>query len=756
MRFKLLIENIKHHFIISFLLLISLSLLFSMFLIRLEYVDFIVKYNQEEYLYENNYFDIVIQSTTGVSTYGSKEFRSEYEKCSSFCQVAVLGDCNGKSLIINVYEGKTDINDEKYDYKNVFHFDANLQSNQTIITKELSENLDVSIGDTITIHVGEKTYPYKVIKIVDEDGFFSKNTMLTTGTTISKEFLYLPTMSNLIYIKLNNLDNLDDVYQKLDKSYDAYSVINVRDTKYFKSIISTDANIYISMTIIILFGLFLLIRKIYQKKLKKQQELINNFQYAYYQKYNYLARSVLFILSYILSIVIGQIFFSITSNFYNNPFDYKITLSSCFALLIFAMVVYCLLLIKVKIKKPKKYEVYILGFLGILIGIEILSLLIKNKQLFAITSVIITISFIALLIYLICKSFKKIKSFLKRIYLYDLGKKSPIEKLIIGMYIIIACFFSILISSLTYYNNGINKLDSMIKIKTLVISEDKKLSEDKTVNYEKVGVYDFIRINDGKKDYDIDTVLGFDVSQIEKYTDIILTDKEKEQFASTDSIILPLYFRNKLGCQVGDAIEVKCPGDIGTKEYRIVKFMDGIYWKIAIINRDDKMMNGYVISDDLSGLKNNLNKTKYNVINVEKQILSIQSFYKTNIKQVSLMLIFIMLIFLVFMFYLAYIDFEIKKESIEKLMILGLSNDKLLGLNIFKMSIHMIITAILSILLSSVVTYFFDDIASIFKTTFYIKFSMKYVLASALLMLICLGLGMLYTMYIMLKNKKTE
>lgn len=749
MRFKLLIENVKHHFIISFLLWISLSFLFAMFLIQLEYVNFIARYNQEEYLYKNNYFDIVIQSTTGLSTYGSKEFRDEYKECAAFARVSVLGECKETSTILTIYEGKIDQNDKKYNYQYAFHFDAKLDERQTIITKELANQLQASIGDTIDVHIGEKTYSYDIINIVENEGFFEKNAMLTCGTTISKEFLYLPTLSNVIYIKLNQLSDADSVYQNLNKTYEAYTVMNHRDIEYFKSMVTTDPKVYIAITILILFCLFLLIRKIYVKKLKKQQELMSRFQFSYYQTYNYLARSILFILSYFLAIIIVQLFFSITSRFYTHSFSYQLRGISYLSLLVFAGMIYILLLIKVKIKKFHNHRVYIVPFLGILIMLEVYTLWSHNIPVFSLILVLLIISFIGICLHCMSKGFKTIKSFLKRIYLYDLGKHSSIEKLILGLYIIIACFFSILISSLTYYNSGIAKISSMFKIKNVVIAEQE-------LAYDRIGVYDFIRVNDGQKDYEIDTVLGLDALQIETYTDIVLTDKEKEQFErqDIDSIILPLYFRNKLRCQVGDTLEVKCPGDVGVKQYRIVKFIDGIYWKVAIVNHNDNMMNGYLINDDVSTLKNNLSKTKYTMMNVEQQVLTIQSFYQTNIQQVSIMLLFIMFIFVFFMFYLVYIDFETKEQSIKKLNILGVSNQELIQLNVFKMMLHMIITFVLSILLSSVVTYFFDDIASIFRTTFYVRFDIKYVCLSSILMLICLGLGTLYTIYIMLKTNK--
>ena len=170
-------------------------------------------------------------------------------------------------------------------------------------------------------------------------------------------------------------------------------------------------------------------------------------------------------------------------------------------------------------------------------------------------------------------------------------------------------------------------------------------------------------MNDGMKDLTIDTILGLDANQVGKYTGVSLTDDELEQYSNQDSIILSVYFRNKLNCQIGDEIQVTLPETDEYKNYRIIKFIDTIYWKFAIMSKNDAMMNGYIISDDVEGLKNNLNRTTYNVIDVKKQIMNIKAFYQTNLQQVAIVLIFIMMIFIFFLFYLSYVDLESKKES---------------------------------------------------------------------------------------------
>lgn len=748
MRIKLFIKNIKSHFIISILLCISLSFFMAILLMKLEYTHFMINYNLEEYIYEHNGFDIVIQSTSGISTYGSKEFRDQYEKCASFYQVAVVGDANGKSQVINVFEGKTDSNDEKYNYQNAFSFDSAMQSHQTIITQDLAKTLNLSINDKITLHIGDSVYTYEVIKIVDNEGLFSKNSMLITGTTISKAFAYLSTMSNIIFIKVNDINHLDTIYQKLNMAYESYHVTNVRDREYLKSLVSTDANVYIMMAVFILFGLFLFIRKIYQKKLNKQSRFISSYNKVYYQEYVFLARCILFVVSYLLSLMIVQLYFSFTASFYSHPFRYFIHIKNCFLLLCVCIGIYFLLSMKINLKNYSNKKVYMFVILGILIVMEILAILFHHKALLGIISILLAFIAICVLMILVFPFLKKIKSLLKRFYTYDLNRHSILDKLMIIMYIIIACFFSIIITSMTSYHKSIEEMDQLINIQTLVVT-----NKEEKLSYDKIGVYDCIKMNDGMKDLTIDTILGLDANQVGKYTGVSLTDDELEQYGNQDSIILSVYFRNKLNCQIGDEIQVKLPETDEYKNYRIIKFIDTIYWKFAIMSKNDAMMNGYIISDDVEGLKNNLNRTTYNVIDVKKQIMNIKAFYQTNLQQVAIVLIFIMMIFIFFLFYLSYVDLESKKESIKKLKKLGLSNKKLIGMNRFKMIIDMLTSFILSILFSSIVVYFFDDIALIFHTTFFIRYHLNIIVRSSLLMLVCICLGTLYTNYVISKEK---
>ena len=749
MRIKLLVQNIRCHFVISVLLWMSLSFLLAITLMKLEYTQFVMHYNLEEYVYQNNGFDIVIQSTMGISTYGSKQFRDQYEKCASFYRVAVVGEANEKSEVINVFEGKTDYNDQKYSYQNAFSFDATLLSNQTIITTDLAQTLGIDINDTITLHIGENTYTYEVVKIVNNEGFFSRHSMLVTGTVISKTFSYIFTMVNLICIKVNDRNELKNIHQNLNTIYESYQVTNIRDQEYIESLISKDADVYIMMTIFILLGLFLLIRSVYRKKLKKQQKFLSSYSRKYYQKYLMLARGILFLLSYILAIGIVQTYFYFTAGFYSHPFRHFIHWSNCLIVFLVGIVLYGMLSVNIKIKNKINKKVYWFPFIGILILIEIVALCFQYSILLGFTSVILAFCIVYLVILFVFHSFQKIKSFLKRVYVYDLSKHSILDKINIGMYITIACFFSIILTSMIHYHQSIQEMNQLIRMETVVVT-----NKEENVPYDKIGIYDCIKINDGKQDLTIDTVLGLDAEQVGKYTSTKLTTEEGIQYNSGNSILLSVYFKNKLNCQIGDEIKVKLPETDTYKTYRIIQFIDTIYYKFAIISKDDTMMVGYVIQDNLEGLKHNLNRTTYNVIDVEKQTMSIQNFYQINFKQVVIVLGFIMLIFLFFLFYLSYVDLENKKESIRRLKQLGLSNQKCIRLNVYKMGSYMLISFPLAIFLSSVVVYFFEDIASLFHTTFFIHYHFQIILLASFCMLVCMSLGMLYTNYVICKEKR--
>ena len=219
--------------------------------------------------------------------------------------------------------------------------------------------------------------------------------------------------------------------------------------------------------------------------------------------------------------------------------------------------------------------------LGILIVMEILAILFHHKALLGIISILLAFIAICVLMILFFPFLKKIKSLLKRFYTYDLNRHSILDKLMIIMYIIIACFFSIIITSMTSYHKSIEEMDQLINIQTLVVT-----NKEENLSYDKIGVYDCIKMNDGMKDLTIDTILGLDANQVGKYTGVSLTDDELEQYSNQDSIILSVYFRNKLNCQIGDEIQVKLPETDEYKNYRIIKFIDTIYWKFAIMSKN--------------------------------------------------------------------------------------------------------------------------------------------------------------------------
>ncbi len=772
MPIKLLIKNIKHHFILSLFLLLSLTSFMSMLFMQFEYENFIAKFNLQEYIYENNGFDITIKSKSifGMSPIASNKYKSAYEKSAAFYQAALVVEGNGNSVVATIFEGKSQNNDEIYNYQNAFsHFDADLSKKEdsnitkepnddnvdtnkpiekTIITKELATSLDVKIGDFLAIYLNKQMYTYQICNIVESEGFFSDHSMLIVGENLSKNLTFLPDFANLILIQAKDEKQLDDIYDKLIQDYDGYNVTNIKDEEYIKSFVTNDALVYIVMTACMLFGLFILIKAIYQKKVKKQKDIINNYSTSYYYRYQIMARAILFITSYLLGLVIVQGYFSLTASLYAHPFTYRINIRSCLFAFIIVLILYVLLSVPFQIKLPKMKKIYGFILLGLCILLGGIGAITHQKGMMSVGIVCTTFILIWFVIRFCFHRLKYLKNFLKRVYMYHLNKRSILDKVIIVMYIIIACFFSIILTSMVNYHQSIDQMDQLINLDTVVLTNGNSFSD------EKIGMYDFIKIHDGKKDLTIDTVLGFDTHQVEKYTNVSLTDEEKKLFEKENAIILSKYFQNKLNCEVGDFIQVKLPGTLEEKEYQIVKFVDSVYWKFAFVNRNDTMMNGYIVKEDLSELKHNLTKTTYNVVDVNKQVNKIQSFYDTNLKQVSFVLIFIMAIFIFFLFYLSYIDLENKKESIKKLHTLGLSVHRMVHLNLFQMIFNVALAIVLSICLSSVVVLYFDSIASIFKTTFYIDFHAKLVILSSFIMSICLAFGTLYTTLLISKIGK--
>lgn len=754
MPIKLLIKNIKHHFILSLFLLFSLTSFMSMLLMQFEYENFIAKFNLQEYIYENNGFDITIKSKSifGMSPVASNKYKDAYEKSAAFYQAALVVEGNGNSVVATIFEGKSKNNDEIYNYQNAFsHFDATLSTNDTIITKELATRLNVKIGDSLDIYLKNQKYSYCICNIVDSEGFFSDYSMLIVGENLSKNLTFLPDFANFILIQAKDEKQLDDLYDTLIQDYDGYNVTNIKDEEYIKSFVTNDALVYIVMTACILFGLFLLIRAIYQKKVKKQKDIIHQYSTSYYYKYQIMARAILFITSYLLGLVIVQGYFSLTATMYAHPFTYRIHIRSCLFAFIIALILYIVLSVPFQIKLPKMKKRYGFILLELCILLGIIGAITHQKGMMSVGIVCTSFILIWFVIRFCFHRLKYLKNFLKKVYMYHLNKRSVLDKVIIVMYIIIACFFSIILTSMHNYHQSIEQMDQLIQLDTLVFTNGSSLND------EKIGVYDFIQIHDGKKDLTIDTVLGFDTHQIEKYTNLSLTDDEKKLLEKENAIILSKYFQNKLSCNVGDLIQVKLPGTLEEKEYQIVKFVDSVYWKFAFVNQNETMMNGYIVEEDVNELKHNLTTTTYNIIDVNKQVKKIQSFYITNLKQVSFVLLFIMAIFIFFLFYLSYIDLESKKESIKKLHTLGLSVHRMVHLNLCQMFFNLALAIVLSICLSSVVVLYFDSIASIFKTTFYIDFHGELVILSSFIMSICLVFGTFYTTLLISKiGKETK
>ena len=142
MRLKLLLENIKHHFLLSFFILFVSILTVSCLTLAFETESFLYQITKEDYLESNHNYDIVIKSNTGLSLTGTKgdnnEFEELYKRKSSFYNATLYIENNiNKATVSNVFEGSSE------DLIEAFDINIELKKNEAVITKELSNNLNL-------------------------------------------------------------------------------------------------------------------------------------------------------------------------------------------------------------------------------------------------------------------------------------------------------------------------------------------------------------------------------------------------------------------------------------------------------------------------------------------------------------------------------------------------------------------------------------------------------------------------------------
>ena len=592
MRLKLLFENIKHHLVLSFFILFTSIIIVTSITLAVETNSFLNHVTSDEYRVTNHDMDIIIKSNTGLSLKGTRgdnlEYDNSYERRNSFYNVTLLATANSNTGIIQIFEGSNE------DINLAFDKDLTINENEIVITSTLASNLEVSNNDFIDLYIGDKTIKYKVVGIIDGTGIYTGDSAFITGYHVAEHYA-LRKMYNLIMLDVKEDADYDNIYNHLHSKYHAYSVIDINDKAHIDSMSTSSLDEMLAIVTLIFLIILVILLKMFSQKTKKQKDYFvligkNN----YYKIYQLIAWILIITLSIIGSIILSNLFIKILLRIHNCRFPYSINKVSYLLGVIPLLIVLFCSIFTFNNMKINFNKIYVGALFVFIILLTVLMIAFRNTNIFSLLLLLLSILLCLLVVEIVFRISKYVLPYKEKLYIYDLNKKTMIFRLLQFIYIFIIVIVSMILSTLFTYDTQIAGFNDLIKLDNVVVT---KTDFGDSLSYDKIQVDNNINL----KETNLNVVLALTNNQYEQYLDYpSLTEEENEKF-NTDKkyIILPKFYKNTYHYEIGDSVELLINEQ--TESFEILKFVNHIYYKMAIVNYSDNMYYGYVIdSNNLS------------------------------------------------------------------------------------------------------------------------------------------------------------
>jgi hypothetical protein len=303
-------------------IIITLSLIFAIFMMMLGirgiYKDIFTK--EFEYEYEN--VDIVITyDEYSLARFINKRYITQnYEEVDyalAFFNLQVLLGHSDDLFYGQLHSALS------HELEILLDIDVDIENDEMLITESLAFSQGLKIGDRINFSVFGKEFTYTIATITPDKGVFRGNAFFIDKADLLQTIYgmdYLNNFGNVIYVKTDNIEN---VYEQLtlDETYSDYGIRLVVDEERidaliseYISIISLAGVIVLVALAIILNSLFLIVvRDIYQEigvfdtlgDNKKTGYIVCYFQWLIYIGISFLIGTII---AHIVANIGGQIY----------------------------------------------------------------------------------------------------------------------------------------------------------------------------------------------------------------------------------------------------------------------------------------------------------------------------------------------------------------------------------------------------------------------------------------------------------------
>lgn len=282
-RFKFLFayRNINSNKKSSFVIILTLSLIFCLLILLLGMKSIFMKVYELQALEEYNQIDIVMTYDEYSSSrlINKREVNDNYDEqiyySMSFFNLDVLAESN------DVFYSKL-ISSLPHEFEYLVDKDVVIKENEIIITETLSKKHNLKVGDILTFHVFDDTLEYTVGDIFEDKGLFSGLTFYIDKAELM-QVLYginLTNFGNTLYIDLEDGVSIDETIDSLNnnENFSDYNIFPTLNWNYIESKAMDLFSMMLALGLIIILAIFMVLESLFpiiSKDISQQQGVVS-------------------------------------------------------------------------------------------------------------------------------------------------------------------------------------------------------------------------------------------------------------------------------------------------------------------------------------------------------------------------------------------------------------------------------------------------------------------------------------------------
>jgi hypothetical protein len=169
-----------------------------------------------------------------------------------------------------------------YEFEYLVDEDVLILENQVIITKSLSKEYNLHIGDDFEFHVFDETLEYTVGDIFEDEGLFSGLTFYVDKEEVMEVFygFNLTNFGNTLYIDIEDEFTVDEVINALeaDKNFSDYNIFPTVDWDYIESKALDLISMMLALGILVILAIFMVLDSLFpiiSKDITQQQGIVS-------------------------------------------------------------------------------------------------------------------------------------------------------------------------------------------------------------------------------------------------------------------------------------------------------------------------------------------------------------------------------------------------------------------------------------------------------------------------------------------------